>query len=60
MKCRDLYMENVYSKIDNKKMQAMQQMTKGKFEDPSLGQAEYLLNQSELQKNGYFKNLGRM
>ena len=38
----------------------MQQMTKGKFEDRSLGEAEYLLRDSELHKNGYFKNLGRL
>ena len=38
----------------------MQQMTKGKFEDRALGEAEFLLNESELHKNGYFKNLGRL
>jgi len=35
-------------------------MTKGKFEDKPLGQAEFLLNESDLHKKGYFKNLGRM
>ena len=60
MKCRDLYMEKVYSKINKHKILAMQQMTKGRYEDRSLGQAEFLMDVPELHKNGYFKNLGRL
>ena len=35
-------------------------MSKGRFEDRPLGESEFLLNESELHKNGYFKNLGRL
>lgn len=58
MKCRDLYMEKVYSKINKHKILAMQQMTKGKYEDKPIGEAEFLLEEPEIHKNAYFKNLG--
>ena len=60
MKCRDIYMESVYDKINKRKILAMQQISKGKFEDRQMGEAEFLLNESEVHKNGYFKSLGRL
>ena len=33
----------------------MNQIAKGKFEDPALGSGEFMINESDLRKNGYFK-----
>lgn len=33
MKCRDKYMEKVYDKIEKRKIRAMNQMAKGRFDD---------------------------
>ena len=53
-------MEKVYSKINKHQMRAMQQMTKGTFDDRPMGEAEFQLTESDIHKNAYFKNLGRL